>query len=152
MNSSKLFVVFMFFSLVGVGTCFADTQVEYIQKFNSIAENNISNGNDKAYISLKCGNVDEAMSFISNGDKASLILEVNSDKSGRNTYKSSMYGLKLANDLKTKLGWEYYFGASRGKIVVTLEKNGNAYTEVSVLHGDGYRKIKSKCKIENLIE
>jgi hypothetical protein len=101
---------------------------------------------------LKCGNVSESMSFVSRDGTTSLILEVDSDASGHNVYKSLMYGVDTADDFVTVLGWEYYFNAPRGRIIVSLKNKGQAYTEVSVLHGDGYRKSKSKCTIENLIK
>ena len=133
-------------------SCLAQTQKELVKDFNSVAERNNQGGKEKALVTLKCGSVSETMSFIASSGEVSLILEVDSDASGHNVYKSSMYGQKTSDDFETVLGWEYYFSAPQGQIVVTLENSGLIHTDVSVLHGEGYRKSKSKCRIENLIK
>ncbi|HGW6102664.1 TPA: hypothetical protein ACNIQM_000761 [Citrobacter werkmanii] len=152
MKTKLLFLSIVLFSFSAI----AANQKELANEFNGYASININSGNQPAYISLKCGFVSEELFFTADDSgKVNLTMQVNSDQTGVVNYKSNnIYGEKMPDgELDGKaIGWEYYFDAPRGQIVVSILNSGVTYTEVKVLHGDGYRTTKSKCKIENVIK
>lgn len=145
--------LFVFFLLVFPLLSFASNQKTFIKEFNGYAEKNINGGNQPSYLDMTCGTVGEDLVFSRGSDgNMQLFLEVDSDKTGHVTYRSSGYGVETADDnFDKEIGWQYLFAAPNGQIAVILLDSGVAYTQVSVLHGEGYRRTRSKCKINNII-
>ena len=131
---------------------FAASQKSLVNEFNGVAQRNKNGENLQGYIELTCGLVTEDVSFTNDDSgETNLILEVDSDMTGHASYKGNIYAEKMDDNMTKKIGWEYYFNAPRGQVVVSLLNNGLAYTDIDVLHGEGYRDSHLKCVVMNVI-
>lgn len=130
----------------------SETKSQLVKSFNDIAKINLDGGNTPAIIELQCGFVTESIAFIKSHDDVKLVLNVNSEKYGYYSLSSATYGIKYPDDsnfenLRDEVGWEYFFNAPRGPVIVILYKNGKAETKVYV----GSKKTKSTCNITSVL-